>query len=107
MEKARVDQAIVQDVATMERPANYGQLDLNESTLYTASTLNLHGLPYDYDSLTIIDPPSCCPTCNATLSEPLIHEPLHTRLHTWQSHLGRCGGDGRCLQAHEDVKLCD
>ena len=24
---------------------------------------------------------------------------------TWQSHLGICSGDGRCLQAHEVVKL--
>ncbi len=27
------------------------------------------------------------------------------RMFTWQSHLGMCGGDGRCLQAHEMVKL--
>ncbi len=27
------------------------------------------------------------------------------RLINWQTHLGRCGGDGRCLQAHEIVKL--
>ncbi len=30
---------------------------------------------------------------------------MHARLFTWQSHLERCGGDGRCLKAHEVVKL--
>ncbi len=76
----------------MEGPPNYGHLDLSEATLYTASTLNMYGLPYDYDSLTVIDPPSCCLTCNAALCDPLKSDPLHVRLHTWQSHLGRCGG---------------
>ena len=32
-------------------------------------------------------------------------EPLHTRVFAWQTHLGRCGGDGRCLQAHEVLKM--
>ena len=27
------------------------------------------------------------------------------RIFVWQSHLGRCGGDGRRHQAHEAVKL--
>ncbi len=39
-----------QAVATMDRPANYEHTDLCESSLYNASTLNLHGLPYDYSS---------------------------------------------------------
>jgi hypothetical protein len=39
------------DVATMDRPTGYEHLDLCESTLYSASTLNLHGLPYDFASL--------------------------------------------------------
>ena len=31
---------------------------------------------------------------------------MHSRIFSWQSHLGICGGDGRyCLQAHEIVKL--
>ena len=76
-----------------------------ESTLYSAATLNLHGLPYDFGSLQPLDPPFCCPTCNAAMTDPLHPKPLHTRQFTWQSHLGRCGGDGRCLQAHEILKL--
>ena len=42
---------------------------------------------------------------NATLTDPLRPEPKHVRMFTWQFHLGRCGGDGRCLQAHEIAKL--
>ena len=34
-----------------------------------------------------------------------MHEPLHMRMHTWQSHIGRCHGDERCLQDHKVVKL--
>jgi hypothetical protein len=30
---------------------------------------------------------------------------MHARIFTRKSHLGRCGDDGRCLQAHEVVKL--
>ena len=30
---------------------------------------------------------------------------MHVRVFSWQSHVGRCGGDGRCLQAHEVGKL--
>ncbi len=105
VETAKADMTVVQDVATMNRPSNYEHLDLNEATLNTASTLHLHDMPYDFDSFRIIDPLSCCSTCNAALSDPIMPEPLHTRMHTWQSHLGRCGSDGRCLQAHEEVKL--
>jgi hypothetical protein len=44
-------------VATMNRPPGYEHLDLSESSLYSASTLNLFGLPYDFASLRSIDPP--------------------------------------------------
>ena len=80
-------------------------MDLSESTFYSASVLNLQGLHYDFDALRSVVPPFSCPTCNAMLSDPLHPEPLHVQLFIWQSHLGRCGGDGRCLQAHEIVNL--
>ncbi len=89
----------------MDRPANYEHTDLCESSLYNASTLNLHGLPYDYSSFQPDALPSCCPTCNDALKHPLRPESHHKSMFTWQSHLVRCGGDGRCLQTHEVVKL--
>jgi hypothetical protein len=49
-------------VATKDRASGYEHMDLGESTLYSASTLNLHGLPYDFASLQSLVPPSCCPT---------------------------------------------
>ena len=92
-------------MATIDRLANYENLDLSEDTLYTASTLSLLGLPFDFASLRYINPLTRCPTCYVALMDPLLSEPLHKRLLSWQSHLGRCGGYGRCLQAHEVVKL--
>ena len=92
-------------VATTDCPSGYEHMDLSESALYSTATPNLHGLPYDFASLQSLVPPFCCPICNAASTDPLQPEPLHMRLFTWQSHLGRCGGDGRCLQAHDIVKL--
>ncbi len=39
------------------------------------------------------------------MTYPLRHEPLHKRLFSRQSHMGRCGGDGRRNHAHEVVKM--
>ncbi len=58
VETAKTNLAVVQDVATMDRPSNYEHLDLIETTLYTASRLNLPGMPYDFDALRVDDPPS-------------------------------------------------
>jgi len=89
----------------MDRPAKYAHVDINESILYSASILNLHGLPYDYASLKQVGPPDECGVCNTHLVDPKQQEPLYQRLFTCQSHAGRCGGDGRCIQAHEVAKL--
>ena len=106
IDTAKVGLREVQAVATMDRPANYEHVDLSEASPYNAATLNLHGLPYDYASLRSCDLSLRCPTCNVALTDPLQQEPMHAHMFTWQSHyLGRCGGDGRCLQAHEVVKL--
>ena len=50
----------VEVVATMDRPPNYEHLDLCEGPLYNASSLNLHGLPYDYASFHTEDLPAYC-----------------------------------------------
>jgi len=44
---------------TMDRPKKLSHLDLIESTLYSASTLLLHKLPFDYDALRSVVPQTC------------------------------------------------
>jgi hypothetical protein len=95
----------VQVVATMDRPERYSHLDLSDSTLYSASTLLLHGLSFDYDALRSVVPPDMCPICSTALREPLRLAPLQERMFSWQTHMGRCGGDGRRTHVHEVVKL--
>ena len=95
----------IQVVATMDRPERYSHLDLRDSTLYSASTLLLHGLPFDYDALRSVVPPDMCPICSTALIDPLQWAPLHERVFSWQSHMGRCGEDGRRTHVHEVVKL--
>ncbi len=106
---AKVSTSEVEAVATMPRPPNYEHVDLCEGSLYNASSVPqpscLHGLPYDYASFDTEDLPTYCPTCNAALTDPLRPEPMHMRMFTWLSHLGRCRGDERCLQAREIAKL--
>ena len=97
--------AEVHAVATMDRPEKYSHLDLSESLLYSASTLHLHGLLFDYDALRCVEPPDSCPVFSTALTDPLQHKSLHKRLYSWQSHMGRCGGGGRRTEAHEVVKL--
>ena len=85
--------------------STFSHLDLSESTLYSASTLLLHGLPFDYDALQSVVPPDMCPECSTALTDPSRVGPLRERLFTWQTHMGRCGGDGRQTQVHDVVKL--
>jgi hypothetical protein len=95
----------VHAVATMDRMEKYSQLDISESTLYSAFTFCLHGLPYDYDALRLVKPPKACQMCNTALTYPRRLKFLHKRMFSWQTSMGKCGGDKRCAQAHEVVKL--
>ena len=69
-------------VATMDRPIGYAHTNLSESTLYSASALNLHGMPYEYGALLPMNPPSCSLTYGAALTDLERPEPLHKRLFT-------------------------
>ena len=91
----------------MDHPRNYELQEVSESTLFNAATLQRFGLPYDFDSLSSTTLPELCPCCRAPLVDLSIYVPipLHTRIFLWQAHMGRCGGDGRRLQAHEIVKM--
>ncbi len=88
-------------VATMDRHDGYSHIDLSKSMFYFASVLNL--APWSTSRFCI--PPigrssfllRNFPTCKSMLVDPL--QSLHNRLFIWQSHFGRC------LQAHEVLKL--
>ncbi len=58
----------------------------------------------DYVRLKHTTPLETCAYCNAPLWNPDISGSTMDKLFAWQCHLGRCGGDGRRLQAHEVVK---
>ena len=82
LDTAKVSTSEVEAVATMDRPPNYAHLDMCKGTLYNASSLNLHGLPYDYAFFHTEDFPAFCPTYNAALTDPLRPEPKHIRMFT-------------------------
>jgi hypothetical protein len=80
LDTASASLAEVEAVATMDRPEKYTHLDIGESIL--ASTLHIHGLPFDYASLQLVDPPYACPICCAPLTDPLWRDPLHKQLYS-------------------------
>jgi hypothetical protein len=79
--------------------------EMSEGVLYTSSMLHRFGLPYDYAKLEDFIMPESRPCCSAPLRDPYQHPSKPDRIFTWQCHAGRCGGDGRRLQAHEVYKL--
>jgi hypothetical protein len=60
--------AEVHVVATMDKPEKFSHIDLSESLLYSASTLHLYGLFFDYDALRSVKPPDACPACSIALT---------------------------------------
>jgi len=83
IDTAKTTSIDVEAVASIDRPASCSKMDLGESIMYSAATLQRrHGLPYDYESSASLDPPTICPVGNAALCDPLHPEPLHTRFCT-------------------------
>ena len=95
----------VEAMAMMDRQDSMAHLDLSESAMYTASTLHLHWMLFDYASFESMDPSNTCPLCKAAFSDPLCPEPLNKHLFTWHAQMGGCEGHDKCLQAHEIAKL--
>ena len=89
----------------MDCPAALAHAEISEASLYCAATLYRFGLPLDYAKLANFTLPETCSCCNAPLWDPGMQSTRADRIFVWQSHLGRCGGDGRRHQAHEAVKL--
>ena len=95
----------MRDVATMDVPSFLAHDETSDASLYCAATLHRYGLPYDYAKLENQLRPETCACCNAPLWEPGLTASRADRIIVWQSHLGRCGGDGRRHQAHDVVQL--
>jgi hypothetical protein len=103
MDSAHCHSSIVKDVTSLDRP---GGIDggSREAALFCVTTLHRFGVPVDYARLKTETLPESCACCNAPLWDPAIPGTRMDKLFAWQCHLGRCGGDGRRLQAHEVVK---
>jgi hypothetical protein len=105
LDTAKASPEEVDVVANIDHPEKFSFLNISESSMYSASTLHPHNLPYDYASLRLVEPPDTCLVCFTTLTDFLRPEPLHKWLFSWQSQLRRCGRDGRRTHVHEVVKL--
>jgi hypothetical protein len=75
-----------------------------EATLFCAATLHRYGLPVDYARMKTETLLESCACCKAPLWDPAIPGTRMDKRFAWQSHLGRCGGDGRRPPTHEVVK---
>ena len=91
-------------MATINCPAALAHSETSEAPLYCAATLHRFGLPVDYARLKAVTLPEMCACCKAPLWDPSVQGSRMDRIFAWQCHLGRCGGDGRRLQAHEKIK---
>jgi len=94
----------VKEVAKLDRPGFGNDEDFSEATLFCAATLHKFGLPYDYAKLDSETLPGMCSCCKASLWDPAVRGSRMEKVFAWQCNLGRCGEDGRRLQAHEVVK---
>ncbi len=103
MDSAHCHASNVKDVVGLDRPGceDGGS---REAALFCAATLHRFGLPVDYARMKTKTLPESCACCNAPLWDSAIPGTRMDKLFAWQCHVGRCGGDGRRLQAHEVVK---
>ena len=104
MDTAHSSTTTVREVARMDCPGSMANAEMSEGILFS-STLHRFGLPYDYAKLEDFILPETCPRCSAPLRDLGHHPSRPDRIFTLQCHAGRCGGDGRRLQAHEVFKL--
>ena len=67
----------------MDCPGSMAHAEINEGTLFCASTLHRFGLPYDYAKLEDFILPESCPCCSALLWDPSRHPSRPERIFTW------------------------
>jgi hypothetical protein len=95
----------VRAVATMDCLSSLPLDETSEASLLCAATLHRYNMSHDYAKLENLLLPETCSCCNAPLWDPSLSASREDRIFLWQSHLGRCGGDGRRHQAHDALKL--
>ena len=93
----------VKDVVKLDRPGGT-EGGSREAAIFCAVTLHRYGLPVEYARMKSETLRETCACCKAPLWDPAILGTRMEKLVAWQSHLGRCGWDGRRLQAQEVVK---
>jgi len=104
-DSAHCSDATVKAVATMECPASLSLDGTSDASLFCAATLHRYGLPHDFARMEDFIIPETCACCHAPIGDPNSALTRSDRIFIWQCHMGRCGGDGRRIHAHESVKL--
>ncbi len=89
----------------MDCPASLSHDKLSEGALFCAISLHRFGLLVEFAKLEAFVLPETCPCCTAPLLELRLQVTRADHIFAWQCHMGRCGGDGRRIRAHEVVKL--
>ena len=89
----------------MERPGreNHGE-ESREVSLFCAATLHRFVLPVDFARVNAVTLSEMCSCGKTPLWDSAIPGSRMDTIFAWKYHLGRCGGDGRRLQAHEAFK---
>jgi hypothetical protein len=89
----------------MDCPGPLAHDDSSEATLFCEATLHRFGFPYDYPRLSRCNLAEICPCCSVPIWNQSLSFTVADRIFAGQCHSGRCGGDGRRLQAHEVMKM--
>jgi hypothetical protein len=95
----------IKAVATMDCPSSLSLEGTFDASLFSAATLHRYGLPHDFARLENHTLPETCQCFQAPLQDPDLSLSRCDRIFVWQCHMGKCGGDGRRIHAHEAVKL--
>jgi len=104
-DSAHCSLSTIRAVATMDCPSFVSLEEAPDASLFCAATLHRYDLPHYYARLENYTLPETCHYCQAPLWNLDLSISRSDRIFVWQCHMGRCGEDGRRLQAHEAVKL--
>ncbi len=89
----------------MDCPSSLSLEGTSEASLFCAATLHRYGPPHDFARMEDHILPETWHCCQTPLLDQDLALSRTDRIFVWQCHLGRCGGDGRRIHAHETVKL--
>ena len=104
-DSAHCSLSTIKAVATMGCPSSLSLEGTSDASLFCATTLHRYGLPHDFARLENHTLPETCHCYQVPLWDPDLSWSRCDRICVWQCHMGRCGGDGRRMHAHEAVQL--